>query len=344
MVEFWFATNRNELAPDAAGLPTDFGKGFSEKGLVELRYGKAKVSGKKLDKVAVEVAAESMDASLDRALVGDLGEQSLGSDRICTDIRQRIKDEGRDLVVFIHGFNFSFREALQRTAELARFYGEDKFLWFLFSWPSNGEMIPFRSYWDDRADARTSGAALGRGLQKLAHFLRGCHPETYCGQKLHMIAHSMGNYALRHAVQAIRDSGARPMRRLFEEILLFAADEDEDAFEQENKLVPLTEMASRVTIYFHPGDRALIVSDTTKGNADRLGAGGPRNAKLLSDKVSAVNVKRAAADDDDIQKHQYYRINKAVRRDALAVLGGTDSDAVEGRVYLPEKNIFRLDA
>ena len=339
MVTVYFATNRD---PNDYQTPTDFGKDFSRSGLTDLRFGKAQVTGRKLDRYKLTVAPENLQVPLAAAQRNDLSGQVLGSTAIFQEVRKRMVTKKCDLMVSIHGFNYSFKEALNRTAQLTKFYGDRDMVWFLFSWPSNGSMLPFKAYASDRSDARASGEALGRGLMKLAHFLRGIPPQQYCGQKLHIMAHSMGNYALRHAVQAIRASGRQPMRRLFEEVVLMAPDEDEDAFELDHKLKPLPEMAARVSIYCNPRDRALMISDFTKGNPDRLGAAGPRNAKVLPDKVSVVNVKRAVADDDDIQCHQYYKENKQVRDDVLALLDGKDPDELKTRVYNPEKNIYWL--
>ena len=50
--------------------------------------------------------------------------------------------------------------------------------WLVFTWPSDGSMLPFKAYASDRDDARASGVALGRGLQKLASFLSGIRPEV----------------------------------------------------------------------------------------------------------------------------------------------------------------------
>ena len=68
----------------------------------------------------------------------------------------------------------------------------------LFSWPSDGSFVlsdrngtnPI-AYRNDRLDAAASGAAFARSFLKVADFINGL--DTRCQQKLHLIAHSMGN-------------------------------------------------------------------------------------------------------------------------------------------------------
>ena len=149
---------------------------------------------------------------------------------------------------------------LKRTYETA----ETPYTFFVFSWPSDGSLMPYIAYANDRADARTSGAALGRGLLKLGEFVRrvsdelgprvrsdlGRDAETarrreeLCAGRLHLMAHSMGAYALRHAVQGMRREIGDDLPRLFDEILLIAADEDADAFEHDHKLALLPRLGT----------------------------------------------------------------------------------------------------
>lgn len=338
-MRIYFATNRNPNDPDK---PTDFGKTFSANGLTDLRFGWADVSGKKLDKYTLTVADEKLDVGVAAASVGDLSKQKLGSKAIFEEVQREMQAHKQDCVISIHGFNYTFAEAIQRTAQLKAFYGDRPMTFFLFTWPSDGSMLPFKAYASDRDDARASGVALGRGLQKLASFLTNSRPEDFCGQRVHLFAHSMGNYALRWALQGIRGSTGSKLRRLLDQIVLFAADEDDDAFELDHKLAGLPDMARRVTVYHHPGDKALVVSDVTKGNPDRLGAGGPRNARLLPDKVSVVNCEPVVGGVDDLTTHQYYRLDDTVRRDVLAVLNGTEPQDIKTRQYQPETRSYRL--
>ena len=125
----------------------------------------------------------------------------------------------------------------------------------LFSWPSDGSIIPYIAYGNDRQDAAVSGPAFARGLLKLADFLRGSIPEDACDHKLHLVAHSMGNCVLRHTVQEyVKQSSGRPAR-LLDQVFMMAADEDDDVFELDYKLKPLPRLAKRVNVYFNNNER-----------------------------------------------------------------------------------------
>ncbi|GAC1625836.1 MAG: hypothetical protein NVS9B10_13250 [Nevskia sp.] len=336
-MRIYFGTNRN---PDNVAAPTTFGAHFSQNGLTDLRFGWADFAPGSTKKYTLSVAPEQMIVDPAKAAVGDLSGQVLGSEQVFDMVRAEMKSGGCDCVISIHGFDYNFEEALTRTAELKNFYGDRPMVWFLFTWPSDGSLLPFKAYASDRDDARASGVALGRGILKLCSFLHGTRPEDYCGQSLHVVAHSMGNFALRWAVQAIKSQSL--MRRLIDETLLFAADEDDDAFELDYKLQPLVDLARRVTVYCNTEDKALVVSDVTKNNPDRLGASGPRNSRALPDKVSVVRVEPVLKFADDPTGHQYYRGNARVRDDALAVFRGTGSVDIKNRDYLPETRTYRL--
>jgi esterase/lipase superfamily enzyme len=183
---------------------------------------------------------------------------------------------------------------------------------------------------------------LGRGLQKLASFLKGTRPQEFCGQRVHLFAHSMGNYALRWAVQGIRSTAGSNIRRLLDQVVLFAADEDDDAFELDHKLRSLPDMARQVTVYHNDEDKALVISDRTKRNPDRLGAGGPRNSRALPDKVAVVDCEPVIRLKDDPTGHQYYRLDKTVKQDVVAVLNGVRPQDIKTRRYQADTRSYRL--
>jgi esterase/lipase superfamily enzyme len=152
----------------------------------------------------------------------------------------------------------------------------------------------------------------------------------------------MGGYALRWALQSILGSTGSGLRRLMEHILMFAPDEDDDAFELSHKLQALPDMARRVCVYHNSGDLALVTSDVTKGNPDRLGAAGPRNARLLPDKVSVVNCEPVLSFRQDPKGHGYYALNETVRQDVLSVLAGSAPLDIKSRKYQADTRTFRL--
>ena len=126
----------------------------------------------------------------------------------------------------------------------------------------------------DRSDAREAGPAMARALLRFSDYVR--RNGNPCEQRIHLVAHSMGNWALRHAVQALATMNlGNRIEPIFDNALLMAADEDDDAFEKDHKLKPLLRLARRIHVYHSADDLSLVISNTTKFNPDRLGYDGP---------------------------------------------------------------------
>jgi len=324
MATIYFATNRNPNNPKA---PTDFGKGFSNVSLGDLRFGQADVKKGKLDNASIKVLPDK---------------PSQGSEVLFDQLRKTMKSQSKDSLIFIHGFNVSFKAAVESAALIGERYSKlsDKTYQpniFVFSWPSDGEVT---SYFNDRHDAEASGYAFARGLLKLAGFLRGATKEEACQQSINLIAHSMGNYVLRHALQqAKKISNGAPLSRVFDNIVLTAPDEDNDAFEFDHKLAKLPELAQRVTVYFNNGDLALTTSDYTKGNPDRLGHDGPNKPHQIPAKVVIVDVSGVVR---GISEHSYHVEDDKVAKDVIAVLKGESSELIASRMYVSHANKFKL--
>ncbi len=324
MTTVYFATNRN---PNHAQTPTDFGKGFSETSLGDLRFGQANVKKGTLDHNSIQVLPDN---------------PAEGSEALFAQIRKTMKSKSLDSLLFIHGFNVSFKAAVESAAQIGEFYSKlsNKTYQpniFVFSWPSDGEVT---SYINDRHDAEASGYAFARGLMKLATFLKSSNGEEACQQKINLIAHSMGNYVLRHALQqAQKITNGASLSRIFDNIVLTAADEDNDAFQFEHKLAKLPELAQRITVYFNNGDLALATSDLTKGNPDRLGHDGPSKPHQIQAKVVIVDASDVVK---GISEHSYHVEDVKVAKDIIAVLRGESSDKIPDRQYVPHANKFRL--
>lgn len=339
MVKVYFGTNRK---PNRKSAPDDFGRGFSEAGLASLRFGMAEVTGDKLDSYELYVAPERLRKDADRKIKDGKG-SVLGSLNVFERVRRKMTARARDTVVFIHGYNVGFKAALTAAARVKRNFSTDAggpgVNVVLFSWPSDGSMMPFIAYANDRQDAAASGPAFARGLLKLTDFLRGSTPQEACDQRIHLVAHSMGNYVLRHTVQeVVAHSAGRPVR-IFDQVFLMAADEDDDAFEHEYKLKPLPRLAKRVNVYFNNNDRAMAISDKTKGNPDRLGDDGPRVPRGIPGKVTLIDCTPVV---EGIVEHSYYLDTPKVVADMREVLVGTAADGIAGRDYLQETNRYRL--
>lgn len=326
----YFATNRNEIEQD--GKIVDFGKNFSAAGLSNLRFGQAMVDLDKGEIVELQVAP---DAPAD------------GSQAVYAEIKQKMADQGRSTMIIIHGYATSFKQAIIGSAKTKVAYKDADLNVFMFSWPSDGQNVPPQAYADDRHDAMASGLAFARGLMKLIEFL-GTGPA--CGQKVHLLCHSMGNYVMRNTLQALINhpegwAADGQLPRVFENIFSMAADEDADALEKDEKWSRLPELTRHLQIYFNNHDHALNISNVTKGNPDRMGSDGPAHPLDVHSKVTLVDVSRT---ENFLQAatsvgHGYYDEQPKVVADVLQVLAGVNPDQVKGRTFVPAKNRYVID-
>ena len=358
-VTVYFATNRNPIGSP----PTDFGPKLSSHEGLDLRFGSADVELKfKKDggadeddsEITIEVEKERLTT---RAHAPTSRNFVFGSDAVLDKVRKKMvkPERKRDSILYIHGFANSFKSSIVRAAELKHQLGAGANL-AVFSWPSDGEVFLYSPYMRDREDARASGLAMGKAIRLLARYLHSMTTEPErratrrsllggedipigpCEQKIHLLAHSMGNYAFRHGVVALRDDFRGQQVKLFEKVFLMAADADDDALSDPDKMAFLTQIAEKISVYHTSRDRALWVSESTKGNCERLGSDGPFNNRDLPDKIDAIDVSAVLGQDSDSTNHQYYRLNPAVLADMRAMLTGADTpwrkyDA-HGRRYL----------
>jgi esterase/lipase superfamily enzyme len=130
----------------------------------------------------------------------------------------------------------------------------------------------------------------------------------------------MGNWALRWAVQAqFADTGGLPA---IDQMILAAADEDDDTLSQPGKLQPIIGACKRVSVYCNRYDRPLFASDRKNGYGERLGQYGPTEWQTLPDTVKTISAATVSDGRADWELHQYYRMNPYVRHDIQQVLQG----------------------
>ena len=318
-ITVYYATNRNETG--TAANP-GFGPNFHAKGPQYLRFGMAEVAPPARPGDDYTIAKIHMEPERIPGVNVSLRTKGvLGSKKIFEALRLQMKADKSDLILLIHGYAADFNTALQRAAQLKVEYAKGGRLLevAVFSWPADGDTTPFISYQRDRDDAKISGPAIARALLKLLDYFRDLKTSEYCFQDLHLVAHSMGNYALRHTLQAMLTHYAgKVLPRIFKNIFLMAADEDNDTFEFDHKMSRLPELAEAIHVYYSASDGALRISDITKGNPDRLGSTGPRKLSDLPHKVVLIDCNEVNQTLPITEVgHQYYRKRPEVRAIAL---------------------------
>jgi esterase/lipase superfamily enzyme len=149
------------------------------------------------------------------------------------------------LLIFVHGFKSGFSEAAVRTAHLAhnlKFPG----MAFFYSWPSANQV---RAYWQDEEVARLSEGVFEQLIEELSQL-----PVT----DIYVVAHSMGNRIVGHALQARVDKGKETKK--LKELLLAAPDINVDVFRTVIAPKLAAMRGTRTTVYASSSDIALRAS------------------------------------------------------------------------------------
>ncbi len=162
----------------------------------------------------------------------------------------------RRVLVFVHGFNNHFDDAVYRFAQIVHDSGVDAAA-ILFTWPSRGSVF---EYGYDRESTNFSRDALEETLQRV-----GSDPNV--GEVI-VMAHSMGAWLVMESLRqmAIRDGHVMPKLR---NVILASPDLDVDVFATQWR--SLGPNRPRLTVFVSRSDHALRVSRRLAGNVERLG-------------------------------------------------------------------------
>lgn len=250
--------------------------------------------------------------------------QNTNTGAFAPDVASDLSQAGRNLLVFIHGFDNTFEDGVTRAAFDREFLAasgqpQTDTTVVAFSWPSLGQIVSFPvldgDYLHDQKMARLSGVHVMSFFAQLEPILRAARANK-C--RTYLLAHSMGNLALDSAVENwfLHGNGNAP---LFNVAVLAAGDCGYDAFAQPNLtgLDGLKLLCERVSIYFSSSDDVLGLSKVING-VQRLGQDGPKDRTAPGQFPSDVYRMYDASAIADFNKnflssHQYYRLSPTVR-------------------------------
>ncbi len=162
----------------------------------------------------------------------------------------------RRVLVFVHGFNNRFEDAVYGFAQIAHDSGADAAP-ILFTWPSRGSIF---QYVYDRESTISSRDALEETLRRVA-------ADPGVGE-ITVMAHSMGAWLLMETLRqmAIRDGQVTAKVR---NVVLAAPDVDVDVFATQWRVIG--QPRPLLTVFVSRNDTALRASRLLAGNVARLG-------------------------------------------------------------------------
>ena len=306
----YFASNR-VLTGDAGSVASygpDIQPPSAPQGIV---YGTAAVDGIDIATNAQGVVAAIMETSVGRFPANAIDDLS---------------NPGRDLLVFIHGFDNTFSDAVTRAAFNREWLAKSGLpscdtTVIAFSWPSLGQIVSFpildADYKRDQNMARLSGLHTMTFFANLEPIVTAARAH---GQRCILLAHSMGNLALESAVENWFFHGNGDAK-LFDIAILAAGDCVSTAFNQPElaRLSGLSHLSRRISIYYSHVDHVLQLSQTVNDGAQRLGQDGPNNRSDQAEFPPAQYrmVDATSFQDYDfnlLSSHQYYRESLLARQ------------------------------
>lgn len=377
-LKLYYATNRGHEGSDRF-QPKRYGSKFSQDGMENLRFGVVSVRaddatvekhlhrkmkdlgvgdgeglGSYLGKCAKTATIQAYPETLSNAIhEASQKKVKLGSQAMFADLKAVMR-KSSDVLIYIHGFNVSWEDAvgsamaLQLMLQQAPPRDQDQdVVVVLFTWPSDGMAMPWVSYKSDRSEAAGSGAAVGRGFLKLRDFLANLRDRANagggkpCGQDIHLLCHSMGNFLLQNALARVGDfTPGNALPRLFEHVFLCAPDVDDTALEQGQPMAAVAQIARHVTIYHNRGDVAMVISDYSKGNPERLGGAGVARPALLHNKIHQVDCTPVV---HGLVEHSYYQCGNVNADIRASIDGKTPDDPLRAwRKAGQQGNVWRM--
>ena len=229
---------------------------------------------------------------------------------------------GRKVLIFVHGYNTRFEEAVYKFAQIVHDAHVDVAP-VLFTWPSGGSLV---DYVYDRDSAMYSRDALETVLQALV--------DNRNVGSISILAHSMGNYLTVESLRqmAIRDRG---LPSKIHDVMLASPDIDVDVFRRQIAEIDVKPRTTQFTLFVSRDDKALGISSFLARNSTRLGALDPTkepfSSMLEKAQVNVIDLTHVAS--NDVANHSKFATSEVVAAigERLAE-GQTLTDAKPGAV------------
>ncbi|WP_166015734.1 MULTISPECIES: alpha/beta hydrolase [Chelativorans] len=196
-------------------------------------------------------------------------------------LRQSIEAHDGRALVFIHGFNTGFDNAVYRMTQIAHDAGFKGTL-ILFSWPSAARIV---DYIYDNNSATASRDALEDLLRLVARS---------GAQRINVVAHSMGGWVSMEALRQLAMTDDKDLGGRLADVVLASPDIDVDVFKSQMRRYGTPDRS--FFIFTSRNDRALDLSKIIAGNRARVG-GAIDAAELAKYGVIVIDVTDVSSPD-----------------------------------------------
>ncbi len=214
------------------------------------------------------------------------------------------------VLVYIHGYNNTFRSAVLRTAQLAA-DAEWPCAALTFSWSSEGKFDRYA------ADIERSGYAVPILMEVLKAL-------SESGIRTNVIAHSMGTRLMLTALSASRFTCTEQVP-VINELILAAPDVNAEEYNDDfgALLQHISPCVHRATVYASSNDMVLMLSQSAHGGIPRAGLE-PESDVQYARENSRVDVIDASNAPGDPIGHGYFLSSVEMLNDIKLVLHGVD--------------------
>ena len=295
----------------------------------------------------IPYAVERADGGVRRATAAmDAHEEAAAALR--AEATRRVEAAPRkELVLYVHGYANTFRDAAFTMGELCHFLGRE-FACAIFSWPAGGTRGMMAGYNVDRESGEFAVHHLRQTIRLLS--------ETPGLERLHLVAHSRGTDVLSSALrelsfEAYMEGGTLASRFKVRHIVLAAPDMDVDVAAAKifgvvsdpdlpfggtprpRAAVPAPGV--HITVYASPGDKALRLSTVLFGSVLRLGRADlgqftPEQAERAARIAYLVDIVEAETTPGFIG-HSYFTGDPGTSADLIALLRYDRAPGAPGR-------------
>lgn len=225
-----------------------------------------------------------------------------------TSVFEYLKKTNRYPLVFVHGFNVRYEDAVVRASQIAydlKYQGPI----VLFSWPAGAG----DGFLNEQLISRTYDSNLKNAKDSIGIFKNFLNQLKLNNLKVNLVVHSMGHQVV---LPALRDFAAHDQdSKIINELILNAPDFSANEFINIADMVKSN--SKRITIYCSYNDRAMTASEFYNKNP-RFGA------CAFSEQIDSINV--SLVDDPSLGLGHGYYSSRAILGDVFQVLLGIEAE------------------
>lgn len=224
-------------------------------------------------------------------------------------------NESRTVLIGVHGYNNTFEFAGRRLVKMMHDMNYSG-IPILYSWPA-GDGANDYGHDEQRVTEDLEQDNFTEFLEALTDRARRAG-----AREIHVIAHSMGNRLLKHAVREI--AKRKPAIKPFDAVVMAAPDVARDGF-AEDVWPKLQAIAGRCALYVSRHDKAVFGSAVVHRDGPRLGQWeeSEKENPFVAKGLETVDAGRAGL---TFLHHDYYIRNEGIRDIAAFLIDGLRAD------------------